>query len=94
MYYFIYIGIGDMWDSKGPHGGNATTFLMGAFVGSVARNEAGKLTRARQQGGSTNGLTGQSLCKSRAGGLQRSAKKAWLFAKLQPGRARKRINAT
>ena len=26
--------------------------------------------------------------------IQRSAKKAWLFAKLQPGRARKRINAT
>ena len=26
--------------------------------------------------------------------LQGSAKKAWLFAKLQPGRARKRINAT
>ena len=26
--------------------------------------------------------------------LQRWEKKAWLFAKLQPGRARKRINAT
>ena len=26
--------------------------------------------------------------------IQGSAKKAWLFAKLQPGRARKRINAT
>ena len=26
--------------------------------------------------------------------LQRSAKKAWLFAKLQPGRDRKRIHAT
>ena len=26
--------------------------------------------------------------------LQRSAKKAWLFDELQPGRARKRINAT
>ena len=26
--------------------------------------------------------------------IQRSAKKAWLFAKLQPGRSRRRINAT
>ena len=26
--------------------------------------------------------------------VQRSAKKVWLFAKLQPGRARKKINAT
>ena len=50
-------GTGDFWDSKGLHGGNATTFLMGAFVGSP-RNEAGKLTRAKL-GGSTNGLTGR-----------------------------------
>ena len=31
------LGTWDLWDSKGPHGGNATTFLMGAFVGRVAQ---------------------------------------------------------
>ena len=60
LWHFLGLRTRDLWDSKGPHGGNATTFLMGAFVGSP-RNEAGKLTRAKQEGGSTNGLTDRSV---------------------------------